>query len=243
MQRRREKRWPLRLALSLSIALHVAVFAVGFSLNGHAARVDFVRGRSGLVVRVIPSVASRAAPVSAPTPRPVEVQRRELTRRPSHPSPKGNAPAPLHTDLRRPPAEAAPPRPAQPVSRERRVEPRPDDARAPVDAAETAGDLREKGVQRARLTGFARPQYPPVSRRLEEEGRAVLEVRVGADGSVVSVRVVESSGYWRLDNAALRAVRIARFTPARRFGRPVASVLRLAFTFRLETGPAVRAEP
>ena len=243
MQRRGEERWPLRLALSLSIALHVAVFAVAFSLNGHAARVDFAPGRSGLIVRVIPSVASRAAPVSAPAPRPVEVQRRELTRRPSHRSPKGNAPVLLHTDLSRPPAEAAPPRPAQPVPGERRPEPRPTDARAPVDAAETPGDLREKGVQRARLTGFARPQYPPVSRRLEEEGRAVLEVRVGADGSVLSARVVESSGYWRLDNAALRAVRIARFTPARRFGRPVASTLRLTFAFRLETGPAVRAEP
>lgn len=243
MQRRGEERWPLRLALSLSIVLHVAVFAVGFSLNGHAARADFARGRSGLIVRVIPSVASRAAPVSAPAPRPVEVQRRELSRRPPRTAPEWDAPAPLRTELSRAPAGAAPPRPAHPVPREPRVEPRPDDARAPVDAAETPGDLREKGVQRARMTGFAKPQYPPVSRHLEEEGRAVLEVRVGADGGLLSARVVESSGYWRLDNAALRAVRIGRFTPARRFSRPVASTLRLAFIFRLETEPAVRAEP
>jgi TonB family protein len=57
---------------------------------------------------------------------------------------------------------------------------------------------------------------------------------VQADGRAGDVRVVETPGYPRLVDAAVRAVRQAAFRPAMRGGRPVASILRLRIRFVLE---------
>ncbi len=60
------------------------------------------------------------------------------------------------------------------------------------------------------------PAYPPQSRRAREEGTVVLEVLVKADGSLGELRLKTSSGYNRLDDAALRAVKNWHFVPAKR---------------------------
>lgn len=60
------------------------------------------------------------------------------------------------------------------------------------------------------------PRYPPVSRRLGEEGRVLLDVHIQPDGSVGEIRVRTSSGSKRLDQAALDAVKRWRYVPARR---------------------------
>lgn len=60
------------------------------------------------------------------------------------------------------------------------------------------------------------PRYPPVSRRLGEEGRVLLDVHIQPDGSVGEIRVRASSGSTRLDQAALDAVKRWRYVPARR---------------------------
>lgn len=56
------------------------------------------------------------------------------------------------------------------------------------------------------------PAYPPLSRRLGEEGQVLVRVQVSADGSVLSVELKKSSGFERLDQAALKAVAKYRFT-------------------------------
>jgi protein TonB len=48
----------------------------------------------------------------------------------------------------------------------------------------------------------------------------VLRVRVGIDGRPKAVEIAGSSGHPRLDEAALRAVREARFRPYLEDGRP-----------------------
>jgi protein TonB len=60
------------------------------------------------------------------------------------------------------------------------------------------------------------PRYPPVSRRLREEGTVMLRVRVTADGEAADVRLEHTSGFPRLDTAAISAVKRWRFVPARR---------------------------
>lgn len=65
------------------------------------------------------------------------------------------------------------------------------------------------------------PAYPGMSRRLREQGRVVLDVHVLADGSVGEVRLRHSSGYTRLDQAAIKAVRVWRYVPARRSDLPI----------------------
>ncbi len=79
-----------------------------------------------------------------------------------------------------------------------------------------------------------RPDYPKASRQNGEEGDVVLEIRVNAHGRVDEVRIVASSGFARLDEAAVRAAHAARFTPAQAHGRAVASTARLTLTFKLK---------
>ena len=78
-----------------------------------------------------------------------------------------------------------------------------------------------------------RPRYPDGARQRREQGNVELEIHVKDDGSVGDVKVVSSSGFGELDDAAVRAVRTARFTPAKSGGSAVASTARLTLTFRL----------
>lgn len=57
------------------------------------------------------------------------------------------------------------------------------------------------------------PGYPTVSRRLHEQGLVILRVLVDERGKAQHLSVHESSGYKRLDNAALDAVARAAFKP------------------------------
>ena len=65
------------------------------------------------------------------------------------------------------------------------------------------------------------PKYPIESRRKREQGTVVLTVLVGTAGTVVDVSVAKSSGFERLDKAALAAVRAWRWSPMLRDGQPV----------------------
>ena len=66
------------------------------------------------------------------------------------------------------------------------------------------------------------PTYPPLSRRMREEGRVLLDVHIMPDGSVAEVRLRESSGFGRLDDSAIAAVERWRYVPATRGGKPIA---------------------
>ena len=79
-----------------------------------------------------------------------------------------------------------------------------------------------------------KPPYPSASRRLGEEGKVILLVRVGVDGRVVGASVDQSSGFPRLDAAAVEAVTRWRFVPARRGDEPVDSSVIVPITFALE---------
>ncbi len=78
------------------------------------------------------------------------------------------------------------------------------------------------------------PAYPATSRRLGEEGQVVLRVELDEQGSVSAARIVGSSGYARLDEAALAAVKTWRCRPALRDGRPVRAVAQQPFKFVLQ---------
>jgi periplasmic protein TonB len=78
------------------------------------------------------------------------------------------------------------------------------------------------------------PSYPPVSRRLGETGKVVLRVELDETGRVSLAQVINSSGYKRLDEAALAAVRSWRCQPAQRDGQAVRSVAVQPFEFTLE---------
>jgi len=79
-----------------------------------------------------------------------------------------------------------------------------------------------------------KPDYPKGARQRGEQGDVVLEIRVNAAGIVDRVDVVSSCGFPELDEAAVRAARTARFTPAKSGGSPVASTARLKLDFKLK---------
>ena len=79
-----------------------------------------------------------------------------------------------------------------------------------------------------------RPQYPKGARLRGEQGNVGLEILVNAEGTVDEVKVVTSSGFAELDEAAVKAAKAAKFRPAESGGRMVASTARLTLTFRLK---------
>lgn len=79
------------------------------------------------------------------------------------------------------------------------------------------------------------PEYPPTSRRLGEEGSVILQVLVGADGKVQDAKVQKTSGFPRLDEAAIKhALRAWRFTPGTEDGKPVTVWHSIKVTFKIE---------
>ena len=78
------------------------------------------------------------------------------------------------------------------------------------------------------------PVYPRSARRKGHEGVVTVAISVAEDGVVAHAEVVSSSGYRELDEAALSAVRSARFAPATSDGVSVRGELRLTFDFRLK---------
>ena len=93
---------------------------------------------------------------------------------------------------------------------------------------ETAVSVSEAGYRRN-----PKPRYPRDSRRLREQGAVRLSVLVGSNGRAKEVRVVKGSGYPRLDNAAVTAVRQWEFVPAARGGVPMDAWYELTMQFRL----------
>lgn len=78
------------------------------------------------------------------------------------------------------------------------------------------------------------PRYPPLSRRMGEEGTVVLRVALDESGAVSDAQVKTSSGFARLDEAALAAIKTWRCQPAQRNGQPVRAVALQPFKFILQ---------
>lgn len=78
------------------------------------------------------------------------------------------------------------------------------------------------------------PKYPKLSLRRKEVGTVWLTLTVTAEGFAKDVRVKQTSGYARLDNAALEAVKRWRFRPARRDGQAVDTEYELPIHFKLK---------
>lgn len=77
------------------------------------------------------------------------------------------------------------------------------------------------------------PRYPPLSRRMGEEGRAILRVLVNAQGVPERAEIRTSSGIARLDEAAREAVMRAQFRPHIDNGQAVAVFVIVPIRFQL----------
>ena len=99
-------------------------------------------------------------------------------------------------------------------------------AATPMEAGPAAQELK--------TTNRVEPVYPATSRRLGEEGTTRLRVMVDENGRPRDVKVMTSSGFARLDQAAIEAVKRWKFVAATDGSRSVASWTQVAITFQLK---------
>ncbi|HEY9063584.1 MAG TPA: energy transducer TonB [Burkholderiaceae bacterium] len=77
-------------------------------------------------------------------------------------------------------------------------------------------------------------EYPRLSRRSNESGRVMVRVYIDTAGLPRTVQVNQSSGFVRLDDAAVAAVQKARFKPYTENGQPIAGWALIPLDFNLE---------
>ncbi|WP_175026450.1 MULTISPECIES: energy transducer TonB [Burkholderia] len=154
--------------------------------------------------RVKPKVEPKPVQKAVPTPQPVS----------QAPSP---TPAPAAVDPTPAPAAPAPAAPAA----------------APGPARETMQVSAPKNVS-ALSCNFVKPTYPSMSRRRGETGTAYVHFIIGVTGKIESVQLQKSSGYPRLDEAALEATRASTCPPYLENGQAIRAAHTLPFNFTLD---------
>lgn len=84
-------------------------------------------------------------------------------------------------------------------------------------------------IKEPRLIESRAPVYPPLAQAAGVEGKVILEARVGPDGRVRDVRIVE--GHTLFDEAALTSVRSRRYEPLRLNGVPTDFFITITMAF------------
>ncbi len=79
-----------------------------------------------------------------------------------------------------------------------------------------------------------KPDYPALSVRRGEQGQVVLNVLIGIDGKAQKAEIVKSSGFERLDAAALATVQRWRYVPGKRGGVPEEMWFKVPLAFVLD---------
>lgn len=200
-----------RIGVGVALALHV--FAVALLLSYAPARQALIAAAPIMIDLIVPPRVEKpqpAPPTEPPRSRPV-VKR---------PEPRIVAPV-LAAPAEAPSPVVAPPPPPAPAPA---IAPAPAPVPVPVTEPIFNADYLDNPA----------PAYPYVSRRVGEQGRVILRVRVSAAGRADEVQVRTSSGFARLDEAARGTVLRWKFVPARRGADPVAAWVLIPISFRLE---------
>ena len=110
----------------------------------------------------------------------------------------------------------------------------PETAQSSGKAAEPAGPRRTSfdAVDGPKFLQPPAPRYPRLARRKGIEARVLMELTIDAEGRLLNASVKQSGGTG-FDEAALDAVRKARFRPATRNGQPSACIVLLPIHFTL----------
>jgi protein TonB len=76
--------------------------------------------------------------------------------------------------------------------------------------------------------------YPDASKRAGEEGSCRMRLTVSPDGRVTDQQIVTGTGFPRLDDACIKAVKGKRAIPATEDGKPVTSTYDFLLTWKLK---------
>ncbi|NML16323.1 energy transducer TonB [Azohydromonas caseinilytica] len=201
------------------LAAHVAV---GWAL----LQLEPVRQAVGEVIPITVDFIAPPAPVPAPPPPPVPRVQIKPAPTPKPVITSAPTPAPQPPVFVAPPA---PPAPAPPAPVEAAPAP-------PAPPAPPAAPPQPKTISISAVQYLTPPvlNYPPAARRAGESGRVNVRVLVDAQGLPQQMQIARSSGFPRLDEAALATVRATRFKPYMENGQPHAFWVLMPLIFELE---------
>jgi periplasmic protein TonB len=199
---------------SVSVLLHAGLLIFGAIWLIHPARFHVEPGKTSTEIDLIFTTAP--VPVTTPPARPAPVPEPIKPQVTTKPEPIFTPPIPSIVA----PAKSQPPKPL--------MLPRP------AYTQETSSTSR--GAIQAQPDDLHNepPEYPEESRIAREQGMVILQVEVAATGEPASVSILKSSGYFRLDQAARRAVQNWKFHPAMTAGIPVSSEADVPVHFKLQ---------
>lgn len=78
-----------------------------------------------------------------------------------------------------------------------------------------------------------KPKYPDLARERGEQGAIRLKLGINAKGLVENIEILSSTGFKLLDEAAIKAVKAAKFIPAQIEGEAVFSTSEIKLEFKL----------
>lgn len=241
-----------RLALTCVIAAHVAVTLAAVELMKRKPLVDPVPVTIALMREELPvdqtSEPLPMAPKPLPRPResppepkqleqppPPEVERKPPeVPPPPEPTPVAEKPPPPIEPVPQPPAPQAITTPALPPVVTAAAPPTAEPSRPPVSVPPPPEQIDSAPVFNAAYLNNPTPVYPPVSRRMGEQGLVLLRVFVTARGDANAVEVKAGCGHPRLDRAAQDAVKQWKFVPAKRGEQPVDAWVVVPIRFSLK---------
>jgi periplasmic protein TonB len=211
-------------------AVHVALLAVIMTLRHEP--VEVALGSQVMTAELLPPappakpvmLQSIAPPPPQPTP-PVHTKPKvQPTPKPvPTPTPLPQAAAPSPTPVAAP--DPTPPAPAAPAP--------PPAAAAPAIGKPTMEIVAPKNVAHADCN-IAQPDYPMLSKRRHETGAATVRFVIETTGKIGSIELVKSSGFSRLDDAALATVRAGSCKPYIENGQAVPVRITQPVTFNLD---------
>jgi len=105
---------------------------------------------------------------------------------------------------------------------------------SPVAQQTVAAKAVELPSSDAQYLSNPRPPYPLLSKRMGEQGRVVIRALIGVDGAATQAVVKQSSGFDRLDQAALATAQSWRYVPGKRAGVPEPMWFDVPFNWVLE---------
>lgn len=228
--------------------LIIVITVVGLHLLGlWALHTGLLRRAVALVipVQVLANLIEPPQPVVAPaapappTPKPTPTPPKPVSRQPPPPKPVVRpAPPPLAGAVAEPSPQApdavTAPQPitssAPVVAEVAQTAP----AALPAPPAPPAPPRVDLPSSSADYLNNPTPPYPPLSKRMGEQGRVVIRARIEVNGSASKAEVRTSSGYERLDQAALQTVKRWRYLPGKRAGVPEAMWFNIPINFVLE---------
>lgn len=111
--------------------------------------------------------------------------------------------------------------------------PRENGMGAGVSLGIDVGPFRTSEVeQRARVLSKPEPSYTESARKFGVTGTVTLRAEFSYDGQIRDLQVIKRQPHG-LTEAALRAARAIKFTPAQKNGKPVSMIMQLEYNFNL----------